>query len=558
MARFTAAFLVALITAGGTASLLAKPTPSDAPPSVSEPDPAELRRLADEVARLKAQIERLESTIDRLQGRPGQQGREGQPQGAAKVDAAEEPEDPPGIPQYTVAPRQKFREMIEDIERRIAVLQERGEAEQAADLEKRLKEFVAETNGDYQAKSDEPEIHVVGIHEPDGRKGKAAPIRVSYTGAPVILVLTAYNHADWQVSADQGVQLQEVIAVGYHAQKISAAPEGVKVTTRSHDTGDPDCFHCYKRTRSEFREMQDYLDAQYGRDITTFYGSYNYPAKPLVVGPESDDWRTQHLIVRMAGLHAEATREERAALLADMRRLRFEGLYTTGGGPFGRGGQVSWGEFIPEGPIEKKMRPLSVGAQLVAWDPKTDVVYTPGRDGLQRLDFRGGLPLPVPYDATLPAVQRPCGMTFDPDRRRVLMATSDDAGNLYSYEVDTGKWSVLASMQNMDANALAWSPEHDCLYGVFEQAEGENHDEPGAVLVRWTSKGAAVESKRLQGELPKMGHGHLYFMAAAGDRLVLLASPDEPRGPNATATHSYVINPKTGEVEFVAELKPQK
>jgi len=240
MARCFAAAGIILVTMGGLA-INSQVTAERVTPPANR-DLTEVERLAAEVARLKSRITELVAAIKRLQ--ETRIITEPAADGDAAAPTMAEAAETTGGPFYTVAPQEKFREMVEDIQRRIRVLNARGDVEEAAKMAEKLAFFVTQAKGDYSATSEAPEIHVVGIHEPNGRNGRKAPIRVSYTGAPIILVLTAYNPADWQVTTDDGVRLQEVIATGYHLQKVSAAPEDTSVTIHSREAGDQQGRNC--------------------------------------------------------------------------------------------------------------------------------------------------------------------------------------------------------------------------------------------------------------------------------------------------------------------------
>ena len=54
-------------------------------------------------------------------------------------------------------------------------------------------------------------------------------------------------------------------------------------------------------------------------------------------------------------------------------------------------------------------------------------------------------------DANLPELGWPCGLTFDTNRRRLILVSLGREEVMYSYEVDKNKWSVV---QNASDSSL--------------------------------------------------------------------------------------------------------
>jgi hypothetical protein len=216
-------------------------------------------------------------------------------------------------PLYTRSPLAQFNAMTADIEKRIAVLRERGDVDMAKDATVLLKHFDSLRSGDYPVVSDVPEIHMIGLHEASNARHAIAPakVRVTYTGSPIILVLTSYDSVEWHIEVGPDVQIDQVIVSGHHEQRMKGLPDSVPVWKETPDEG-RQAFYVYKRSDRSFRKAVKRLHELTGRGVLTFQGIYRYPGKPFIVGPESSDWRTQHLVARMVPLHTAATRDANA------------------------------------------------------------------------------------------------------------------------------------------------------------------------------------------------------------------------------------------------------
>jgi hypothetical protein len=131
------------------------------------------------------------------------------------------------------------------------------------------------------------EVHVVGLYE--SRRTKAV-VEVRAADRPVILVLCAYEPVTWEVRPAPGARLVEVIAAGYHAQRVEGA--GVPVTTYSYDErsrapdGKPLYFYTYDHDEEKYPNMAARVKDLTGKRVTSFRGRYGFKRVPFVVPPE--------------------------------------------------------------------------------------------------------------------------------------------------------------------------------------------------------------------------------------------------------------------------------
>jgi len=131
------------------------------------------------------------------------------------------------------------------------------------------------------------EVHVVGLYE--SRRANAV-VEVRATGRPIILVLCAYEPVTWEVRPAPGAQLVEVIASGYHRQRVEGA--GVPVSTSSNDErsrspdGKPLYFYTYDHDEERYPSMVARVRQLTGKRVASFQGRYGFKKVPFVVGPE--------------------------------------------------------------------------------------------------------------------------------------------------------------------------------------------------------------------------------------------------------------------------------
>jgi hypothetical protein len=150
----------------------------------------------------------------------------------------------------------------------------------------------------------------------------------------------------------------------------------------------------------------------------------------------------------------------------------------------------------------------------------------------------------------VPELSWPCGITFDTKRGRLLVATLGGTGYLYSYVPKTGKWSVLADLNDVDLAGLTYDAKHDLLYGVH-QPHGED---ARPTLVVYTPAGARLRSVRLPdpmlpGLLGQGPSGATVQLVAHDGLIVLLIGPGRHGGREAPAeSFIYLVDPAAEQV----------
>lgn len=132
------------------------------------------------------------------------------------------------------------------------------------------------------------ELHIVGMYMPDDDKsGKPVDVEVRPTAKPVVLVLTSYIEAVWNVRPAPGARIAAVIVGAYFPQEVDGVPAGVPVSRRCPDPtiGHPDdgqhrrnrerdTFDAYKADTLDYRKMVGKLNDATGLLVSSFQGEY--------------------------------------------------------------------------------------------------------------------------------------------------------------------------------------------------------------------------------------------------------------------------------------------
>lgn len=123
------------------------------------------------------------------------------------------------------------------------------------------------------------EVHMVCLYE---SRSRIVVVEVLQTQKPVILVLCAYEDIVWDVRANEGSELIQVIASGYHQQRVERA--AAPVATYSYDEKSPFYFYAYTKKMPTDKEVVEKVRQLTGKDILSYQGRYSYDNTPFVVG----------------------------------------------------------------------------------------------------------------------------------------------------------------------------------------------------------------------------------------------------------------------------------
>ncbi len=120
----------------------------------------------------------------------------------------------------------------------------------------------------------DPEVHVIGVyetrsdHSPGNHPTGIGRVRIERPGNHV-LVLSAYEPTDWQVTLAPGAQIEAITLVGYHTQTVDVP--NVPIT---HDTG---CGYSYPYNGGgcDTDALLELAATHAGAGVTSFHGCYH-------------------------------------------------------------------------------------------------------------------------------------------------------------------------------------------------------------------------------------------------------------------------------------------
>ncbi|MCD0458278.1 tetratricopeptide repeat protein [Roseiconus lacunae] len=135
-------------------------------------------------------------------------------------------------------------------------------------------------------------MHVVGIYSPENHQtDDRIFVRVEKTEHPIVLVMTGYFGAQWNLDLAEGVDLKQVIIPGYFEHSVVGVPEGVPVEMLTHFPAIPnqrrEYFWAYAWHTAEGRELRKRLTELTGLEISTFQGE-NSASRFVVDGQRGD------------------------------------------------------------------------------------------------------------------------------------------------------------------------------------------------------------------------------------------------------------------------------
>ena len=157
----------------------------------------------------------------------------------------------------------------------------------------------------------------------------------------------------------------------------------------------------------------------------------------------------------------------------------------------------------------------------------------------------------------VPSISHPTGATIDVAGQRLFGVTFGGEGFIYQYDLAADRWSVLSSMQGMDAVSMLFDPARDRLiFGMGVISSGlASYDIASGRFVN-----VPLDMKVLPGfsDLYDPGNGPraaLYPIAIEGNMLLATAGPDgifRRMGDGPGPSRTYLIDLDRGEATLVA------
>lgn len=232
----------------------------------------------------------------------------------------------------------QLAERVQAITDRIAVLRSRGDTRSADEMQAALDKILANREGPYPIDGT-LQLHAIGIYDGgdpkdqvnkiDGHDVGDAHVKITYTGAPVVVALCAYDPVRWILHVEPGVQLKKVILAGYYQQQVEGIPQNVPIEGRIANGRDGK-YGFYADTALEAGPAADRLKELTKLDATTFFTTHEYQGTPFVIGPGGSEWTASMTIRALEPLHLDAVRENRNALAKELVSHEFTDMACTG------------------------------------------------------------------------------------------------------------------------------------------------------------------------------------------------------------------------------------
>ena len=150
----------------------------------------------------------------------------------------------------------------------------------------------------------------------------------------------------------------------------------------------------------------------------------------------------------------------------------FPAVLFTATGKYPHEVSAAYGDFTLAGPKPDALKPLPKAVRHVVYDPIGKQLYGISNHAVFQVDIAKCETAEMKPPATLPELSWTCGIAFDTKRERLVVVTLGGVGHLYSYTPKTGKWALIAEMDNLDLAALAYDAKADRLYGLYQSFGG--------------------------------------------------------------------------------------
>jgi hypothetical protein len=140
------------------------------------------------------------------------------------------------------------------------------------------------------------EIHAVGVHA--GGPGGVS-VKITRSGPPIVLLLTAHDHVLWQLDVAPGVVLEKVVAISPYTQRLHNVPASSEAIAWNRFTPGVRIFTYYGEPGG-LDEFQRHVKALFGREATSFQGAER-AAQVVVDGASRDLTRHAPFVLKKCG-----------------------------------------------------------------------------------------------------------------------------------------------------------------------------------------------------------------------------------------------------------------
>lgn len=348
------------------------------------------------------------------------------------------------------------------------------------------------------------ELHAIGVYEgnirTDGRiHGPEVRVLVDRTENPVILSIASYEPVRWFIETTEGTEIETVFLNGHEPEKSEVYLNGEQI--RPHILGGVRASH--RNEGRKFRRLLDVLQRETGLGmLSSFHGSYSATPEPFVVN----------------------------RIVLDVRN-RVDHLKE---------------EVRPEA-VPDTLRPfLDLSAQLSV--PQVRFTNT----GFTLTE--GDETTVIPLSLDVPDISHPTGAAYDQEGGRMFGVTFGGEGFIYQYDMGEDQWSILTSMEQVDAISMLYDAEkNQLILGLGVVSSGMMVYD----LEQNTFSRLPVQTGDFFGftDLYDPGNGpnaNLFPLAVSGDLLLVRAFASRHFGTQAEKSRTYLVNMQTGAVTLVA------
>lgn len=270
-----------------------------------------------------------------------------------------------------------------------------------------------------------------------GKTSMSVVVEVDRPGAPMTLVLGAYDPMEWNVTTMPGTVLGDVVLIGYGAKEARVTINGSAKNSvlRMNDVDAP-----YKPAGDRFRYVADRLPAQYGFErIASFQGGYRAPAEGFRIdGPiNRPEFEPDYL-------------KNQLSPLARNHPMRIEASI---------GGKT--GKFTIDGRLVEDLLPISSG--LAPINAERTRAYVWQRGGVRVVSVSDNTTvetLPIPEDRRRGHFK---GMVLDESRNRLILMYQAGAAlsEIFTLDLATGVWGPFGTTQRTSPTSAFYDEATD-------------------------------------------------------------------------------------------------
>lgn len=449
----------------------------------------------------------------------------------------------------------QLQDRVHIITNRIADLQRLGRTGESAKLQSRLDAALANREGPYPIDG-LPQVHALGIYRGSPR------VRVTYTGAPIVLALTAYERVRWQVEVAPGVQLRKVIATGYKEQTVEGLPDGVPVEGHV-STGRPRDYQFYACRPVEAHWAGQRLEELTGIDVATFQTVHNLSGEALLIGPGNAEWTAAMALRALDPLYQEAVREERDELARQLVQHSFPEIHCVYSRRHYDGFVANFAVHSIFGPYKETMRSVKPMTASLAVDPRGPCLYSFNSQlGALTVDPESGAVEKWPVAGLDLQPHHNACLAFDTKRQRLLVWGGDlfRGGDLAAINV-LKREATIVRRGIPAVCALTYCERDDLLYACFAPYDGDSSNVLISEIRAYNQYGAEVSRTPLSIPIPGPSvpfRGGTAKIAFVGDKLLIMnLGAYDSNSKIIPFDTNYVVDPQTGKVLFACRRKPR-